>query len=809
LFFWIVLFVTLSLACAYLRVSLWVWTVATAIFLSGITKWFFLSTPWLILLWLIFFAIVVPFNLPFLRRKLFTDHLFNLYRTMMPTMSSTEKEALEAGTVWWDGELFSGKPNWSKLLSMSQPKLSDEEKAFINGPVEELCHMLNDWQITEELHDLPEKVWDFIKDKGFFGMIIPKEYGGLAFSPFAHSSVVMKIASRSTSAAVTVMVPNSLGPAELLLRYGTEEQKKNYLPRLARGEEIPCFALTGPEAGSDAASIPDVGIVCRGSYKRQKNVLGIRLNWEKRYITLGPKATLLGLAFKLFDPEHLLGDKVERGITLALIPTNTPGITIGNRHFPLNATFQVGPNWGKDVFIPIDWIIGGPDRAGDGWRMLMDCLAEGRSISLPALSAGSSKLASRVIGSYSRIRKQFKMPIGRFEGVEEALARIGGYTYIIDSARIMTAGAVNQGEKPSVISAIAKYHLTELARKVINNAMDIQGGAAICMGPRNLLARIYQSTPISITVEGANILTRNMIIFGQGAIRCHPFLQLEMKAVKDEDHEKGAREFDQSITGHIGFIISNAVRSLLLGLTGSRFALVPGSPLIKSYYRHLTRMSAAFTFVADITLLVLGSSLKRKERLSARLADVLSHLYLASATLKHFEDQGCPEEDLPFVHWACQYSIHAIHESLDGLLKNFPSRVVAACLRLIIFPFGKSYPQPDDDLGHNVAKLLFSPSHARERLTEGIYIPTTIEEQLGLLEDALKKVVAAEPAEKKIDLAIRNGVVKRSMNGQEMDEALKIKVISKKEASLISEAISAREKVVRVDDFPKDQWGKE
>lgn len=793
---------------AYLRAPLWVWTTSTTVLLLGMTKWCALSTSWHLLLWILFILVAVPLNLPFLRQKLFTNHLFNLYRKMMPTMSSTEKEALEAGTVWWDGELFSGKPDWSKLLSNPQPQLSNKEKAFVDGPAEELCSMLNDWQITEELHDLPNEVWDFIKEKGFFGMIIPEKFGGLGFSPLAHSAVVMKIASRSTSAAVTVMVPNSLGPAELLLRYGTEEQKNHYLPRLARGEEIPCFALTGPDSGSDAASMPDTGIVCKGSFKGKRNVLGIRLNWEKRYITLGPKATVLGLAFKLFDPEHLLGNKDDIGITLALIPTDTKGITIGNRHFPLNATFQVGPNWGKDVFIPIDWIIGGSERAGDGWRMLMDCLAEGRSISLPALSAGTSKLSSRVIGSYARIRKQFKMPIGRFEGVEEALARIGGYTYMIDSARVMTAGALNQGEQPSVISAIVKYHLTELARKVINDAMDIQGGAAICMGPRNLLARIYQSIPISITVEGANILTRSMIIFGQGAIRCHPFLQQEMKAVKDDHHERGAKAFDKAIIGHIGFIISNAARSLLLGLTGSRVAMVPGSPQVKSYFRHLTRMSAAFAFVADITMIVLGGALKRKEKISARLADILSHLYLASTILKNFEDQGSPEEDLPFVHWSCQYSLHTIHESFDGLFKNFPNRYIAMLLRLIVFPSGQSYPLPDDKLGHDIATLLLSPSHARDRLTKGIYIPSTVEEQLGLLEDALKKVVAAEPAEKKIDQAIRSGILKRSANGKEIEEALITKVINKKEASLINEAISARKEVVRVDDFPNDQWDK-
>jgi acyl-CoA dehydrogenase len=556
------------------------------------TQWYAVSTTWLVADIIILLLVAASLNVPGFRRKLITGKLFSIFRKTMPTMSSTEEEALQAGTVWWDGELFSGNPDWKKLRSLPSPALTEREQAFINGPADELCRMLDDWQITEKLQDLPEEVWSFIKEKGFFGMIIPKKYGGLEFSTLAHSDVIMKLASRSVSAAVTVMVPNSLGPAELLLRYGTEKQKNHYLPRLASGEEIPCFALTGPQAGSDAASMPDTGVICRQDFNGQKDVLGILLNWDKRYITLGPIATVLGLAFKLYDPEHLLGNRENIGITLALIPTDTPGITIGSRHLPLDSAFLVGPNWGKDVFIPIEWIIGGPARAGEGWRMLMDCLAEGRSVSLPALSTGSGKLATRAVGGYSRIRKQFNMPIGRFEGVEEALARMGGYTYLIDSARLMTAMGVDLGEKPSVISAIAKYYLTEHSRKIINDAMDVQGGAAICLGPRNLLARIYQSTPIGITVEGANILTRSLIIFGQGAMRCHPFLLRELNAINNKDKKQGMMDFDKALIGHIGFIISNAVRSLLLGLTGSRIASVPGGPATKPYYRHLTRMSA-------------------------------------------------------------------------------------------------------------------------------------------------------------------------------------------------------------------------
>jgi acyl-CoA dehydrogenase len=794
---------------AYVRTSLRICTGAAALLFFMITQWYAVSTSWLILDGIIFILIAIPVNIPVIRRKLITGHLFNILRKTMPTMSSTEREAIEAGTIWWDGELFSGAPDWNKLLSLPSPKLTDSEQAFIDGPVEELCRMLDDWQITEELQDLPKEAWDFIKEKGFFGMIIPKKYGGLGFSALAHSHVIMKLSSRSVSAAVTVMVPNSLGPAELLLRYGTEGQKEYYLPRLARGEEIPCFALTGPQAGSDAASIPDTGVVCRGEFNGKKDVLGIRLNWEKRYITLGPVSTVLGLAFKLYDPEHLLSDRVEIGITLALIQTNLSGITIDSRHLPLGSAFQVGPTWGKDVFIPVDWIIGGSVRAGDGWRMLMDCLAEGRSISLPALSTGSSKLASRAVGAYSRIRKQFNMPIGRFEGVEEALARIGGYTYLIDSARVMTAVGVDQEEKPSVVSAIVKYHLTELTRKVINHAMDIQGGAAICMGPRNLLARVYQSIPISITVEGANILTRSLIIFGQGAIRCHPFLIREVEAVSDKNRKRGAKEFDRAITSHIGFIISNAIRSCLLGLTGSRIGRVPGSHHAQRYYRHLTRMSAAFAFASDIALLILGGTLKRKERLSARLADVLSHLYLASAVLKRFEDQGSPKQDLPFLRWACQYALYTIQESFEGFLKNFPNRYAAFLMRKIIFPLGKSYAPPDDRLDHTVADTLLSPSEARDRLTAGIHIPDTIEESLRLLEEALTRIIAAEPVEKKIRKAIRSGVLKKNTQGDGLEEAVKAGVINYDEAALVQAAIAVRKEVVRVDDFKTDQWKEE
>ncbi len=741
-----------------------------------------------------------------LRRRLISAPILRVFRNAMPTMSQTEREALEAGTVWWDAELFGGRPDWSRLLATPAPALTAEEKAFLDGPVEELCAMLDDWRITEELHDLPPEVWRFIKDKGFFGMIIPKRYGGLEFSALAHSSVVMKLASRSITGAVTVMVPNSLGPAELLLHYGTEEQRTHYLPRLARGEEVPCFALTGPEAGSDAAAMTDTGVVCRSDFRGQRNVLGIRLNWNKRYITLGPVATVLGLAFKLFDPDHLLGAKEEIGITVALIPTDTPGVTIGRRHIPLDIPFQNGPNSGRDVFIPVDWIIGGSARVGQGWRMLMESLAAGRSISLPALSTGAGKLACRATGAYARIRKQFKTPIGRFEGVEEALARIAGFTYLMDAARVMTAGAVDQGEKPSVISAMIKYHLTELMRRAVNDALDIHGGSAVVLGPSNFMARVYQAIPISITVEGANIMTRSLIIFGQGALRCHPFVLKELRAAADPDQAKGLREFDRAFFGHIGLIVRNAARALWLGLTGARWTSTPLHGPGRRYAQHLSRMSAAFALTADLAMAVVGSALKRKESLSARLGDVLSYLYLASAALKRFEDQGRPTEDAPLLQWACEESLYTIQDRLDAVLRNFPNRAVAGLLRLLVFPTGRRFRRPDDRLAHRVASLLLEPSAARDRLTVGIYVPQDASQAVGRLDATLVKVVAAEAVEKTLRAAIRAGTLRVSDEATLLRDAVERGVIGKKDADAIRDAIAARREAIQVDDFPPDYW---
>lgn len=803
----VILFVALAWLCAYFRLPLKVWTLALAGLLGLSTALSWMAPGFLWIAWLLFLIVVVPLNVQALRLPFVSRPILDLFRRMLPPLSRTEREALEAGTVWWDGELFSGRPDWERLLALPPARLSEEEQAFLDGAVEELCRMLDDWRIVAELRDLPPDVWRFIREKGFFGMIIPKEYGGLGFSPLAHSEAIMKIAGRSTAAAVTVMVPNSLGPAELLLRYGTEEQKEYYLPRLARGEEVPCFALTGPEAGSDAASIPDTGIVCRGTFAG-KEAVGIRLTWEKRYITLGPVSTVIGLAFRLSDPEHLLGDQGEPGITLALIPTDTPGITIGTRHDPLGIPFQNGPTWGRDVFIPLDWIVGGAAGAGQGWRMLMEALAAGRGISLPALSTGGAKLVARGIGAFARVRRQFRLPIGRFEGIEEALARIGGATYLMDAARRVTCGALVQGERPAVISAIVKYHATEWMRRVVNDGMDIQGGSGICLGPRNLLGHFYHGVPISITVEGANILTRSMIIFGQGVIRCHPYVRREMAAAADKDEERGLAEFDRVLFGHAGFTLGTAARTLFLALTGGLLERVPPGRGGR-FYRGITRLSAAFALTADTALLALGGTLKRRESISGRLADILGHLYLASAVLKDFYDRDELADEWPLVEWSCQESLLAAQESFEGILRNFPVRPVAWCLRLLIFPLGRPFAGASDATCHRVAALLLTPSLVRDRLTAGLFIPAGTDEPLGRLEEAMAKAVVAEAVERRLQEAVKEGRLAKGMDAALLAEGVAAGIITGDEAEFVRLAAEARAEAIRVDDFPPEYWHKE
>ena len=746
-------------------------------------------------------ALCVLLGVAPLRRQLVSRLVLRWYRSQLPAMSQTEREAIDAGTVWWDADLFSGHPDWNKLLAMPKPGLTAEERAFLDDETEQLCAMVNDWETSQVWQDLPPQAWQFIKDKGFLGMIIPRRYGGKEFSATTHSLVIQKLASRCGAAAVHVMVPNSLGPAELLLHYGTDEQKNHYLPRLAKGLEIPCFGLTNPHAGSDAAAIPDFGVVCKGVWEGRE-ILGMRVTWEKRYITLGPISTLLGLAFRLHDPDHLLGDKEDIGITCALVPTHTPGVNIGRRHNPLNAVFQNGPNWGKDVFMPLDWIIGGPKMAGQGWRMLMECLAAGRSISLPSSSTGYSKLAVRATGAYARVRSQFKTPIGKFEGIEEPLARIGANLYMMDAARSMTAGAVDLGEKPSVISAIVKYHLTERGRAVVNDCMDILGGKGICLGPNNFMGRSYEQLPIAITVEGANILTRNLIVFGQGAIRCHPYVLKEMRAAQDGD----LAGFDAAFFGHVRHVIANEARTFLAAVTGSRFASAPSgaAPQLLGYYRQLGRLSSALAYAADISMLVLGGALKRKERISARLGDALSMLYLASATLKRYEDEGRQEADLPLVHWSVRDALFRASEALDGALANYPLRWVGAWLRLVIFPLGRHFAPPADLLGHEVARLLIAPSATRDRLSAGMYLPGDDSDPIAILEAAFEAAIKAETVEAKLRAAHKAGTI--SARGAEdlAQAALAAKVITGEEIALLKRAAQLRDEVIRVDHFPQD-----
>lgn len=800
---WLVAAVALLWVLAYRRANAQLWAIGVAAYLAVFTIWSAADTETKTLLWMLFIVMAGILMVPQLRKGLISDPLLGWFRKVLPQVSQTEQEALDAGTVWWDSALFSGNPDWNRLIATPKPRLSADEQAFLDGPVEELCRMCDDWRISYELNDLPPEIWQFIKDKGFLGMIIPRQYGGLGFSAFAHSQVVQKLATRNSTACVTVMVPNSLGPAELLLHYGTEQQKNLYLPRLAKGLEIPCFALTSPEAGSDASAIPDFGIVCKGTHEGRET-LGIRLTWEKRYITLGPVATLLGLAFKLYDPERLLGDKEDIGITLALIPTRYPGVNIGRRHLPLNASFQNGPNWGKDVFIPLDWVIGGRDYVGQGWRMLMESLAAGRSISLPSSSTGAAKLAARTTGAYARVRSQFKLPIGHFEGIEEALGRIGGNTYVMDAARCMTAGAVDLGEKPSVISAIVKYHCTERGRQVINDAMDVHGGKAICLGPNNYLGRAYQQIPIGITVEGANILTRSMMIFGQGAIRCHPFVLREIAATREGDPVRASEAFDQAFWDHVRFTLGNAARSLWLSLTGARFLPVPGAPELRRYYQQLSRLSAGFALAADVALLVLGGSLKRKERLSARLGDVLSQLYLASATLKRYEDDGRHASDLPLVHWALNDALNKTQSAFYGVFENFPSRLIGSVLRLLVFPWGRVFSGPSDAHDHQVARLMMEPSAARDRLTHNTFFQRREDDPVGRLELALEAAAKGEPVEAKLRAAVKAQAVSGLSDAERLESAVSKGIVAREEAEALQRFWRLRRACIMVDDFPPE-----
>jgi len=801
---WIVLLIVLALVVTvtllYRDRPYWAWVAGAAVAVGG---WAVLAVPpaaALAAVVVVLAAVAVLSGLRPLRRRLVSRPLMPHLEKLLPTLGDTERQALEAGTVWWDGDLFSGRPDWSRLLDTRFGTLTEREREFLDGPVEELCAMVDEWSVMRR-GDLPEEAWTFLKEHRFWGMIIPEEHGGLGLSKAAQSAVIARLSTRSVTASVTVMVPNSLGPGELLLKYGTGEQQEHWLPRLARGEEVPCFGLTGPEAGSDAAATQSTGVVCRREVDGEQ-VLGMRLDWDKRYITLGPVSTVIGLAFKLTDPEHLLGDEEDLGITCALVPSDLEGIEIGDRHDPLGIPFQNGPNRGRDVFVPLDAIIGGPENAGNGWRMLMESLAAGRSVSLPSLAVGAAQLTSRVVSAYAMVREQFDTPIGRFEGVEEPIARIAGTTYLMNAARSVTVGAMDGGEEPAVLAGIVKCYLTEAMRDVVCDGMDVRAGAAIVRGPRNVLAPAYQSIPIGITVEGSNILTRSMIIYGQGAMRCHPHLLDEIEGLQQDD----AARFDRAFFRHAGRPFVLAARSLLLALTGGRLVPAPdGGPLSREYGR-LSRLSAAFGLVSEGALLTLGGTLKRRERITGRLADALAWLYLASAVLKTFHDQGRPASDLPFARWACRHSRERIEEALAGVLDNLPARPVAVLLKPFVFPTGVCHRRVDDALSSEVARSVLDDPEARDRLTADVFLPPADEPGLGRIEAALGKARRALEVEAVLRQAVRNGTLDKAPGDVLADRAVEAGVIGEEQRERIREADEARWEAIQVDAFAPDDY---
>ncbi len=751
--------------------------------------------------WLVYFAVFLPLNIAEIRQKYITKYFFDIATKSTPKMSDTERVALEAGHTWWEGELFRGKPDWEMLINSPKPILTQEEQAFLDGPVEEVCSMVNDWDVTHKHVDLPTNVWDYIKEKGFLGIIIPKKFGGLEFSAVAHSTIVTKLAGTSVTLCTSVAVPNSLGPAELLLHYGTDEQKNYYLPRLAKGLEIPCFALTGPEAGSDATSIPDTGVIMMGEYNG-KTILGINLNFNKRYITLAPIATIVGLAFRLYDPDNLLNENTpDLGITCALIPRNTPGMIIGDRHFPLNTAFHNGPIVGKNVFIPLDFIIGGIEMAGHGWRMLMECLSVGRAISLPSTSSGGMNGAVLLTGAYSRIRRQFNTPLCGFEGIQAPLARMTGFNYISNAARLETAAAIDSGIRPSVVSGIVKLHVTEFGRQVAMDCTDILGGKSICLGPNNFAGRGYQASPIAITVEGANIMTRNLMVFGQGAIRCHPYALDEMHAIQNNDME----HFDNLLYRHAGYTLSNTVRSLWLSLTFGKFSHSPKNDATKIYYQWLNKFSANLAFTADILMIILGGKLKRKEGISARLGDVLSYTYLMSTTLKYYHDEGSLPEDLIVVDWSCRYLAYKSQEALKEICNNLPNQFLGKFIKLLVLPLGSWHKYPSDRLNKELTKLVSQPSSFRSSIKRYVSSKASDNNFVPKYEDILAKTLIAEPIIKRLNKAIKDKKLSAIVYDEQVKEAVDKNIITDSEGQILITHRKDVLSIVNVDQFKHEE----
>jgi acyl-CoA dehydrogenase len=786
-YFRINLLLSLLTLYAYILLS---WSIAT------------ISITTTIILTAVLSCITVPLLISPLRRKCFTKHILQNLAPKMPKISATEQEALNAGTVWFEAELFSGQPNWKNFFNTPAARLSKKEQDFLDTKVTMLCSMINDWEIQEQ-DNIPANIWSYLKQHKFFAIVIHPEYGGLHFSAYAHSEILSKIASCSITVAITVAVPNSLGPAELLQSYGTKEQKDYYLPKLAIGEEIPCFALTEPEAGSDATSITSQGIICSRNINNQAT-LGVLLNWNKRYITLAPIATVLGLAFKLYDPDNILGRGNELGITCALIPTNTAGITIGARHKPLTAAFLNGPTIGQDVFIPLDYIIGGESMIGQGWKMLVECLSTGRAISLPSSAVGCAKMAAATSGAYAKIRKQFKQAIGKFEGIQEPLARIASNLYIADAARQITVACIDAGQRPAILGAILKYHLTELSRKISLDAMDLHGGKGIMRGASNYLAQGFINSPIGVTVEGANILTRCLIIFGQGAIRCHPYLKQELDAILDTNKQRGLINFDRALLKHLGHILSNLVRCTFLSLTAAKLApkvLNNTSPHIKSYIQNLSLATSCFALVSDIALIILGGKLKTKEFLSGRFADMLSMLYLSATAIKHFNDQNNPAELEPVVTYAVQNNLYLFWQAFQDILDNFPHPLLAKFLAIILMPYGRPIKKPNDKLTTKVAILLQSQGIARDLLLNNTYLSGNINNPVVKLEHAFKLVTRAEPIEAKMQQAIKEKVFASNDFTKILAESVQTSLINHEEAELLQEARAAVEQAITVDSF--------
>ncbi|MEX2585497.1 MAG: acyl-CoA dehydrogenase [Balneolaceae bacterium] len=791
---WTLLLTLLLVVLLYRHSKLWIVSVVLAAlaWLLPIPNWLFLTTV----------SILALLNVKPVRRILLSTPLMTLMKKagILPVISDTEQTAIEAGNVWIEGELFSGRPDFQKILSEPWPELTEAEQAFLDGPVQEICGMVSDWEVFQK-RGFEQPVWDYMRDKRFFGLVIPEKYGGHGFSHHAHSAIIAKLASRCGPLATTVMVPNSLGPAELLMHYGTEKQREHYLPRLATGEEIPCFGLTEPGAGSDAGAMESTGVL----FRDESGELKVRLNWEKRYITLAAISTVIGLAFKLKDPENLLGKGESLGITCALVSSDLDGVELGKRHDPLGVPFYNCPTRGRNVIISVDDLIGGAEGAGNGWRMLMESLAVGRGISLPAQAVGSAKVAHRAIGAYAVIRRQFGLSIGKFEGIEEPMARIGGYTYLMEAARRFTCGGLDKGAKPAVVTAIAKYNFTELGREIVNDALDIVGGAGISRGPRNLFAHTYMATPIGITVEGANILTRSLMIFGQGAIRCHPYVYREIQALMNKD----TRAFDDLFWSHVGHVVCNGVRSVLLSLTRGRLGSAPVRGSTRHYWRRLSWASASFAFLSDLALASYGGALKMKEKVAGRYADILGWMYLATATLRRFEAEGSRQEDRAHMEWAIEHAFwriqlafDAIYEEIDvpglGWLFHGPIALWSRTNRI-------GWP-PSDRMGHRLAEAMQTPGVQRDRMSEGAYLPESPEEALGRYERAFQRITDATPLYKKLYLASKEGAIKRGLPLDQIEEALREGVITEKEAEQVRLAEEARSDAVQVDEFTLEEY---